>query len=106
MNILNNMREVNIENLKHIFSKLIEKLEFENVASIQVTEDLYNKIPTHKWSIYNNPSDCVVTGSLEDDIDNLYDLIQDNDRVATYVDFDRLATVLRVISQIRNPVDD
>jgi hypothetical protein len=100
------MKEIKIISLIEIFKKLIEKLEFENVTSIHVAEDLYNKIPTHQWSIYNNPNDIVVIGSLEDDIDNLLDLLNDSNRVTTYVDFDRFASLLRIISQIRNPIED
>jgi len=99
------MREVNIEFLKKVFSRIVEKLEYENVTSVKIEDDLYNKIPTHKWSIYNNPEDVIVMGSLEDDIDSLRQLITDSERPCTYVDFDRFASVLRAISEIRNPVD-
>jgi len=100
------MREVKLDTLKKVFDRIIEKLEFEGVSAIKFEDDLYNKIPTHKWSIYNKPEEVVVMGSLHDDIDSLNELISYKGSICTYVDFDRSASVLRAISEIRNPVGD
>ncbi len=99
------MREINIQFLQKIFSRIIEKLEYDYVASIEIEDDLYNKIPAHNWSIQNKPEEVVVIGSLQDDIDSLQKLIADDERPCTYVDFDRFASVLHAISEIRNPVE-
>ena len=97
------MKEVKIEMLREVFNRIIKKLEYENVKSIVISEDLHNIIPTNKWSIYNNPQDVVMMSSLVDAIENLEQLAIDKNRVCTYVDFDRLASLLRIISEIRNP---
>ena len=99
------MREVKVDLIKKVFNRLVEKLEYENVERVLIENDLYNKIPTHKWSIYHNPEDVVVIGSLDDDIESLEKLADDDERQCTYVDFDRFASLLRAISEIRNPVE-
>ena len=99
------MSKINIQFLQKVFSRIIDKLEYENVTSIQIEDDLYNKIPAHNWSILNKPEEVVVIGSLQDDIDSLWKLVTDNERPCTYVDFDRFASVLHAISEIRNPVE-
>lgn len=99
------MRTIDIEKLQIIFGKLINKLVQEDVKEIRIEDDLYNKIPTHKWNIYNKPNEVVVIGSINDDIDSLEKLISDENRMCAYVDFDRFASLLRIISEIQNPVD-
>ena len=95
------MRKISTTDLQKLFGLVInklsqyEKLDFPNV-------DLY-------WSA--SPPDCYVmdkkpelnVGSLYDDIDQLSKLLECNDRELTFVDFDRLASVLKAISEGMNP---
>ena len=85
------------------FARIISKLEFENVSEIEVTSDLYKIIPTDKWEIDQPLTE--ETGSLEDDIASI-DKMVELDRICTYVDFDRIASILRIISQVRNPPEE
>ena len=75
-----------------------------DIEEIEVDYDLYNIIPTDEWNITNNPNDVVVIGSLEDDVQAIDDLQSlPNDMFCSYVDFDRVATILRAIGEYENP---
>lgn len=92
---------IEVSDLEKLFSLLIKKLKNENVLNIEVSKDFYRFIPTEKWDSFGD--DIIETGSFFDDIDSLKLLLSDNERPFTYVDFDRLATVLHIISEIKNP---
>lgn len=96
------MSSIKISEIELIFSKVIEKLKFEVDREINIEEDFYKFIPTDEWSSF--AEEVIETGSLSDDIENLKKLVFDKEHPCTYVDFDRLASVLRAISQIKNPV--
>ena len=93
---------INIDELKGIMDILISKLKNENVSELIINDDLYRYIPTESWASFSNPE--IDTGSLSDDIENLKLLLNNKERPCTYVDFDRLASLLRAISQNRNPI--
>jgi len=44
-------------------------------------------------------------GSLKDDVEELEKLTKNKERICTYVDFDRVASLLREISQVNNPIE-
>ncbi len=71
------MNSIKISELKILFEKIIDKLETEygKEAELELKTIIYRVIPTEK------------------------------DRIATFVDFDRLASILREVSQVENPVD-
>lgn len=95
------MARINITDLEQIFSRVLEKLRFEEEEFV-IEDDFYKFIPTDKWASF--VEDIVETGSLSDDINNLKKLATDPKRPCAFVDFDRLASVLRAISQTKNPV--
>lgn len=94
------MRKITVDFLEEIFKKLVDKLRFEVEKDIEIETDFYLNIPTSEWSNYDH---SVLPESLYDDIDSLKLLVEDNERICTYVDFDRVASLLRAISQIQNP---
>lgn len=96
------MSAVQVSDLKTIFKRIIDKLEYENIKEIQLDTDLYRFIPTDEWETYEK--DVIELGSLDDDIESLLLIVKDIGRPCTYVDFDRLASLLRAISQVNNPV--
>lgn len=96
------MKKIRLDELSIIFNRIIKKLEFENYKEIRINEDLYRYIPTEKWSSFDD--EIIETGSLFDDVDELLKLVQDIKRPCTYVDFDRMASILRAISKTNNPV--
>ena len=107
------MEGIKISELKIIFKKVIEKLETEygNDAEMELKTIIYRLIPTEKWNKFDKPEDWfsaseIMQGDLQDDVAELKKLIVDKDRITTFVDFDRLASVLREISQVENPAED
>ena len=96
------MESISLHELEQIFKRVIEKLKSENVDEIELEKDFYRYIPTDKWDSFE--ADIYESGSLFDDSSSLKLLVNDEERLCTYVDFDRLASVLRAISQIKNPL--
>jgi hypothetical protein len=97
------MRTINLDNLEKAFEQIILKLKREEIEEIQLTEDYYKFIPTDEWS--NLEEDVILVGSLIDDIDSLYKVLNEPHQTFTYVDFDRIASILRAISETLNPVN-
>jgi hypothetical protein len=95
------MKKIKIQELEVIFSKIINKLKDEGINELSFDEDFYRIIPTEKWDSYDE--DIIHEASLYDDVDSLKLLIDNQDRYITYVDFDRLASILRAISEKNNP---
>lgn len=95
-------RLIEVSDLEKLFSLLIKKLKNESISNVEINIDLYRFIPADKWDSFEE--NIVEMGSLFDDIDNLKLLLSDKSRVFTFVDFDRLASVLHAISEIKNPI--
>jgi len=106
------MKNIKVSELKILFEKIIDKLETEygKEAEFELKTIIYRLIPTEKWDKFDKPEDWfsaseISQGDLQDDLTELRKLITEKDRITTFVDFDRLASVLREISQVENPVD-
>lgn len=105
-------RQMKVYELEEIFERLIDKLKFEigNDSEILTETDAYRLIPTENWNKFDKPEDWntaseIDLGSLKDDIEELEKLARSKERICTYVDFDRLASLLREISHMNNPID-
>ena len=103
---------IKVSELKILFERIIEKLETEysSDAEMELKTIIYRLIPTEKWDKFEKPEDWfsaseIMQGDLQDDIMELKRLTTDKDKIATFVDFDRLASVLREISQVENPIE-
>lgn len=94
------MKKIDVAELEVIFGKIINKLKSEEIYNIEIESDLYRFIPTDKWDSYDD--DEILTGSLFDDLDSLKLILKDSNRMVTFVDFDRLASILRIISEKYN----
>ena len=106
------MNTIKVSELKALFERVIEKLETEysSDTEMELKTIIYRLIPTEKWNKFEKPEDWfsaseIDQGDLQDDLMELKKLISDNERIATFVDFDRLASVLREISQVENPIE-
>jgi hypothetical protein len=106
------MKNIKVSELKILFEKIIDKLETEygKEAEFELKTIIYRLIPTEKWDKFDKPEDWfsaseISQGDIQDDLTELRKLITEKDRITTFVDFDRLASVLREISQVENPVD-
>jgi hypothetical protein len=96
------MRKINIEILEIAFKKILEKLKADNILEVSFQNDLYRIIPTDEWEVYKENNAIVEIGSLYDDVECVEKLAFNNERPCTYVDFDRVASVLRMISEVQN----
>ncbi len=106
------MNTIKVSELKTLFERVIKKLETEysSDTEMELKTIIYRLIPTEKWDKFEKPEDWfsaseIDQGDLQDDVMELKKLISDNERIATFVDFDRLASVLREISQVENPIE-
>jgi hypothetical protein len=81
--------------LERVFSRIIKKLHEEEVVEVELADDLYREIPTDSWATFEK--DVIVQGSLHDDLAAIELLVHDPNRPCTYVDFDRVASLLRAI---------
>ena len=107
------MNTIKVSELKTLFKRVIEKLETEysSDAEMELKTIICRLIPTEKWNKFEKPEDWfsaseIMQGDLQDDIMELKKLTTDKDRIVTFVDFDRLASILREISQVENPLED
>ena len=94
-------RTITISDLEKLFALVIDKLKEESVSTIEIKDDLYRFIPADNWGSFQD--NIILNGSIFDDVDSLKLIISDKNRPFTYVDLDRLATLLHAISQINNP---
>jgi len=96
------MKEIKVNDLEKLFKMIIDQLSvLERVDKVKVDKDMYRFIPTDKWQSFSQEP---LIGSLYDDLEELEKLINDSDKVISYVDFDRIASLLHYISEKRNPV--
>jgi len=109
---ISKMSGIKVSELKILFNKVIEKLENEygEDAEMELKTIIYRLIPTEKWNKFEKPEDWfsaseIMQGDLQDDLLELKKLLTGKERIATFVDFDRLASVLREISQVENPLN-
>ena len=77
-------------------------LKEEGITEIDFNVDYYRLIPTDEWENYTE--DITVIGSLDDDIASLKSHITGEDDFMPFVDLDRIASILRAISQKYNPI--
>ncbi|MFT4759844.1 MAG: YesN/AraC family two-component response regulator [Paraglaciecola sp.] len=100
-----------VNELESIFDRIIEKLKFElgKESEIQTKSCLYRLIPTEIWNQFAkledwNSASEINLCSLDDDVEELEKLAKNEDRACTYVSFDRIASLLREVSQVNNPI--
>ncbi|RYD57441.1 MAG: hypothetical protein EOP56_09035 [Sphingobacteriales bacterium] len=97
------MRKINKTLIKSALLRIVDKLEMETSEDIEVSEDAYKLIPTSRWWITYPEEHHSLVYSLHDDIDEIENLATNPKRPCTYVDFDRMASILRYISEVENP---
>jgi hypothetical protein len=93
--------EIKTTDLEFFFKKIIEKLKEENIEIVDIASDEYLLISTDEWENFEQDVEPII-GSLEDDSYRLLNT-KKGDVPFTYVDFDRVASLLRAISQEINP---
>ncbi len=97
------MNTIRTADLKTMFDSIIEKLDSLGIEQVEIATDWYSIITADEWTKFEKAEPVV--GSLKDDIEGLTLMINDPERVCTFVDFDRVSSVLRAISQELNPAE-
>ena len=95
------MNNISVDEIEKIFSLIVEKLKKDGVDNISLDFDEYWMILTNEWNDFKNvPSPSV--GSFVDDVNSLKKVLGQN-IIYSYSEFDRIATVLRAISEKMAP---
>lgn len=99
------MKHITINQLENIFQRILKKLIFElgKDGEFKTETSWYREIPADKWTNLSGTSKDEITGDLQVDIQELVKLANDENRICTYVDFDRVSSLLKEISQTQNP---
>lgn len=95
------MRRITIDEIKTLFKLSIEKLEADRIVEIEINIDEYWIILADEWSNFKEEPKPAV-GSLTEDIDYLKRAIKEG-AMFSYSNFDRLASLLHAISEIKAP---
>lgn len=95
------MSSISVTEIETLFKLVIEKLRKDKIDNIEFNMDEYWIILPDEWIDFTTPPKPAV-GSLTEDVHYLKKSIEENG-IFTYSDFDRLATILRVISEIEAP---
>ncbi|MBK1442576.1 hypothetical protein JHJ32_21430 [Parapedobacter sp. ISTM3] len=93
--------DITLEEIKGLFNLAIEKLQRENVLKISFDKDEYWNVLGGDMNDFSKAPDPGV-GSLYDDIGYLKRSLEEK-QILSYSDFDRLAAVLKSISNIEAP---
>lgn len=96
------MNKISKKELEIIFNLILQKLSKEKIDEIEFDMDEYWIITTDEWNEFKDSPKPAV-GSLKEDIEYLKKSIEYNEMIS-YVDFDRLASVLRAISEKKAPI--
>jgi hypothetical protein len=97
--------KVTVRELRILFEKLLNKMEEQNgIQSLEIDIDYYWVVSSCEWTNFESEVSLNV-GSLIDDWESLQKVISE-ENIATYVDFDRLASILRAVSETIIPLKD
>ncbi|MGB3691921.1 MAG: hypothetical protein WBG70_12060 [Spirulinaceae cyanobacterium] len=88
---------ITVNEMQLIFESLIQKLKNDNIKSVEVETDYYWVIASDEWENFESPPEACV-GSLVDDWESLKKTLE-AEHIATYVDHERFASILRAISE-------
>lgn len=88
--------------LEVLFQKVITKLKELEIDHVDLHQDYYLLISNADWTKIDEENPEPVTGSLVDDWQSL-NKVAAGDNSMMFVDFDRLASILRAISEKLNP---
>ncbi|MEM6766997.1 MAG: hypothetical protein AAF655_18820 [Bacteroidota bacterium] len=92
---------ITVDELRVVFNTIIIKLEHDSVSEMTIEEDLYWDYPRPNWTDMENTTGLHV-GSLFDDVESLKRDVFELEHIS-YLDFDRVASILKYISENQNP---
>lgn len=95
--------KVTVSELRILFEKLMNKMEENGIISLDINDiDYYWIVSSDEWTNFETDVSLDV-GSLIDDWQSLQKVISE-EHIPTYVDFDRLASILRAIGETIVPL--
>ena len=92
---------ITVNEIELIFERLIEKIKNDGIEFLDLETDYYWIIASDEWDNFESSPDMCV-GSLVDDWNELQKILNP-ERMVTYVDCDRFASILRAVSETINP---
>ena len=96
------MTSISISEIENLFDLVIKKLRIDKLDKIEINLDEYWIITSDEWNNFETEPISAL-GSFKEDIEGLKKTLADQ-QIFTYSDFDRLATLLRSISEIAAPI--
>jgi len=95
------MERISVNEIEKLFALIINKLKADDANNFELDLNEYWIVLADQWNNFNgNPQ--LAIGSLKDDVLYLKRAIEE-DEIISYSEFDRLATVLRAISEKEAP---
>ncbi|MFH1197427.1 MAG: hypothetical protein V1720_17135 [bacterium] len=95
--------KIEVNEINEIFRLIMEKFKKDNIISIELEEDLYWLINTDNWDVNIEKPELEV-GSIKEDWEYLLKC-KNNNEIFSYIEFDRMATILRAISERIAPIN-
>ncbi|MBD2197054.1 MULTISPECIES: hypothetical protein [Calothrix] len=92
---------ITLDEIKQIFELLFQRIKDDKIEFVDVETDFYWLITSDEWSYFDSSPEAVV-GSLVDDWDSLQEVLE-SERIVTYLDYERFASILRAMSETIAP---
>lgn len=92
---------VTVNEIKHIFEHLIQRISDDKIEFIDIETDYYWFITSDEWDNFSSTPNMAI-GSLIDDWISLQKILR-TERMVSYLDYERLASILRAISETIAP---
>lgn len=90
--------KIQANEIELIFQKMIQKFKIDRIESLELDTDYYWIVTTDEWDDFDSTSSpSLAVGSLVDDWTSLLDDLK-NDQI-TYLDLERLSSILRALSE-------
>lgn len=97
-----NKLTIKVDDLKLILERIFEKISRGADATISIEKDYYWNVSMKDAFVLKETPELAV-GSLYDDWGNLLKLL-DREQIVGFVEFDRMAAILKAISFEFNPI--
>lgn len=93
--------KISVNEIHLIFEQLIQKFQLDRIESLEIDTDYYWIVTTDEWEDFDSTSPSPAVGSLLDDWTSLQAALKNNQ--ITYLDLERLASILRALSETIAP---
>jgi hypothetical protein len=88
---------ITLDEIDLLYKRLIQRAKNDKIEFVDIETDYYWIISSDEWDDFSfSPDPCV--GSLAEDWNSLQEILT-TDRIVTYLDYDRLASIVRALSE-------